>query len=94
MTNSIKHAVKDGGTISVEARIIEDNFIQMMIRDDGAGLKNMEQTDPPKTFGLSLISSLVTEQLKGTIRLIAGPGTCFELIWPITPAPTGKNNGK
>ena len=48
VTNCIVHAYPDGlGTISLRCRILRDNVLDIVIKDKGVGIENLEQARKP-----------------------------------------------
>lgn len=48
VTNCIVHAYPDGlGTISLRCRILKDNVLDIVIKDKGIGIDNLEQARKP-----------------------------------------------
>ena len=48
VTNCIVHAYPDGlGTISLRCRILKDNILDIVIKDKGVGIENLEQARKP-----------------------------------------------
>ena len=48
VTNCIVHAYPDGlGTISLRCRILKDNVLDIVIKDKGIGIENLEQARKP-----------------------------------------------
>ena len=48
VTNSIVHAYPDGiGIISIRCRILKDNILDIVIKDKGVGIQNLEQARMP-----------------------------------------------
>lgn len=48
VTNCIVHAYPDGlGIISMRCRILKDNILDIVIKDKGVGIKNLEQARKP-----------------------------------------------
>ena len=48
VTNCIVHAYPDGlGTITVRCRILKDNTLDIVIKDKGIGIENLEQARKP-----------------------------------------------
>jgi len=76
VTNAFKHAFpsRSSGRIVISAERAEDQSLQIEVSDDGIGLPNHPDWENSKTLGFQLIPML-TEQLDGTLRLMAGPGT-------------------
>lgn len=79
ITNSAKHAFPDKylGTIRLELRREVDR-IRIDVCDDGVGAPADFATGLDDGFGLGLVSMLVTDQLKGHVRIEPSPGfRCF-----------------
>ena len=48
VTNSIVHAYPDGiGIISIRCRILKDNILDIVIKDKGVGIQNLDQARMP-----------------------------------------------
>ena len=48
VTNSIVHAYPDGlGMISLRCRILKDNILDIVVKDKGVGIENLEQARKP-----------------------------------------------
>lgn len=48
VTNCIVHAYPDGlGTVSLRCRILKDNILDIVIKDKGVGIENLEQACKP-----------------------------------------------
>ena len=89
VSNSFKHAFPDGrrGEIRVELRAVSGGSAMLAVGDDGVGIDVRIGADSG-SLGLQLLP-LFVEQLHGTLRRSAGPGTRFELHFP-----TNENNGR
>ena len=64
VTNCIVHAYPDGlGTISLRCRILKDNTLDIVIKDKGVGIENLEQARKPMylriAIPLEMLSRLV-----------------------------------
>lgn len=97
--NSLVHGFEnhDAGEIHIEVTVVND-LIQLIYRDNGRGieLRNKEKVFNPffttkrnkgsAGLGLHIIHNLVTQTLKGTIRLESEPskGVEFHLQFPIS----------
>lgn len=96
-SNAIKHHDTDEGVISLNARIIDENFYEFSVSDDGPGIPfkfqervfGMFQTLKSRDelegsgMGLALIKKIV-ETYGGTISVFSeGRGCCFTFTWPI-----------
>lgn len=79
VTNCIVHAYPDTlGTITMKARILEDNVLDIVIRDRGCGIADVEQARRPmfttggeerSGMGITIMESFMTE-----FRLTSAPG--------------------
>ncbi|MGF7117329.1 histidine kinase dimerization/phosphoacceptor domain -containing protein [Methanobacterium oryzae] len=78
LTNSIKHAFRDGekGKIKIELDQITENEYRLIFSDNGIGLPENFEFKNVKSLGLRLVNSL-TEQLNGKIDLERENGTKF-----------------
>lgn len=96
-SNAIKHHDTAEGVISLNARIIDSNFYEFSVSDDGPGIPlkfqervfGMFQTLKSRDelegsgMGLALIKKIV-ETYGGKIRVVSeGRGCCFTFTWPI-----------
>ena len=79
VTNSMKHAFgrQDSGRIRVSV-IQNSETISVIVEDDGVGIPDNVELGKTGSLGFQLIPGLV-EQLDGTIELIRGKGTRFEI---------------
>jgi PAS domain S-box-containing protein len=83
ITNSLKHAFKDGrsGELRVElAR--NDDRIRLAVKDNGIGLPAGLDVRGGKSLGLRLVNTLV-RQLRGTLDIADRGGACFELSFAV-----------
>ena len=97
--NAVNHAFPDGegGTISITGRLSAPGQVQLVFRDDGAGMTEEVQRqafDPFFTtrrgaggtgLGLHIVYNLVTRRLGGRIILSSAPGsgTTFLIVLPV-----------
>ncbi len=81
LTNAAKHAFtgRDQGMLRVDIRRLPDGRCELTFSDDGHGMPH-ERLFEGHSFGMELIRTL-TEQLDGSIRLLKGEGTTFELTF-------------
>ncbi|MCB9188368.1 MAG: sensor histidine kinase [Flavobacteriales bacterium] len=83
VNNSIKHAFPDNkGEIDIVlSRGIDD--WNLMVRDNGIGVEDIEQLDKNDSFGIEIIRAL-TEQLDGSLKIISSPneGMKFSFSFP------------
>jgi PAS domain S-box-containing protein len=84
VTNSLKHAFKDGrmGEIHVTLRRTPDNRLHLIVGDNGPGFPPGFTPAQSKGLGTQLIEML-SEQLGGTPRWSSTNGLLLELIVPI-----------
>ena len=79
VTNCIVHAYPDGlGIISLRCRILEDNTLDIVIRDKGVGIANLEQARTPMfTTGDNERSGMgftIMESFMTSFRVVSTPG--------------------
>lgn len=81
VSNSLKYAFvgKNQGTIYFHLKS-KGNHYELIIGDNGVGMKAEDFHESNKTIGMELIRILV-EQLNGTIELLEGPGTKFKILF-------------
>jgi PAS domain S-box-containing protein len=85
LTNALKHAfpphVRDA-SIEITVNRKDDTEIVLTLHDNGIGIPADMKIDEVRTMGMTVIHGL-TKQLDGTINLLAGPGTRFQLRFPL-----------
>ncbi len=79
VTNCIVHAYPDGlGTIILRCRILKDNMLDIVIKDRGVGIENLEKARTPMfTTGGSERSGMgftIMESFMTTFSVISTPG--------------------
>ena len=79
VTNCIVHAYPDSiGTISLKCRILKDNVLDIVIRDKGVGIMDLEQARRPLfTTGGSDRSGMgftIMESFMTTFNVVSVPG--------------------
>lgn len=87
VTNAIVHAYPDEiGTIWMKARILDDDKLEIMIRDKGRGIDNLKQAMEPlfttggeerSGMGFTIMESF-TDKLK--VRSAPGKGTTVTMV--------------
>lgn len=81
LSNALKHAFSGKpGRVTVTVRQGEGS-IGVSVEDDGRGLPEASSFENPSGLGLQLVRALA-DQLTGTLRIIRGQGTRFELEIP------------
>ena len=99
IVNAVTHGFADGvgGQVLIKARRIEDEQVEIAVSDDGSGIPEDLQRhvfDPFFTttraqgstgLGLSIVHTLVTDQLGGRISLVSAPaqGTTICITLPL-----------
>ncbi|MCK5147457.1 response regulator [bacterium] len=88
ISNALKHAFPEDlghkGCIQIYMEAEENNYISLIVKDNGAGLPegfNMMQND---SLGMHLITLLAEDQLQGKILLEQDNGTKFHIRFPMT----------
>ncbi len=86
VTNSLKYAFPKGdkGTIDV-SMVQEGHGYRLWVGDDGVGLPDGFSPTSSNTLGMRLVRTIITRQLGGTLKLLDGQGT----KWEITIFPPG-----
>ncbi|HUU30044.1 MAG TPA: MEDS domain-containing protein [archaeon] len=80
ITNSFKHAFKEGqkGAVEISIKSLAGNRIAITVKDNGIGIPkdfDIDRVDSRKTLGLRLVRELVQQQLDGKIRIERKKGT-------------------
>lgn len=81
ISNALKYAFRgrDEGRIAVFLDGTEEGGLHLRIGDNGVGLPGREKWDRPNSLGMELIHTLAG-QLDGSIDLLPGQGTVYELV--------------
>jgi len=79
VTNSVKHAFPGDrkGTISIRMGRTIDGEMELIVGDDGIGLPQDVDVHHSTSFGMQIVNSLITIQLKGTVDARRENGTIF-----------------
>ena len=85
LSNAMKHgfAEKGEGRVTVLGIRESADKIKLVVEDDGAGLPDGFDWQKATTLGLQIVRTLGEDQLGGSIKLATGPGTRWEIIFPL-----------
>jgi signal transduction histidine kinase len=99
INNAFLHAFegREQGTVHITADLVDNDRIQMTVRDDGLGISesNLARVFDPffttklgkggSGLGLNIVYNIVQDVLGGTIEVSSqlGQGTCFTLMLPL-----------
>lgn len=86
ITNALKYAFPNGrrGHISIQTRVLDANFAELQIRDNGIGLPENFDLSGIDSLGMQLVQAL-TAQIDGSMELSSrdgDSGTSFQLRFP------------
>jgi two-component sensor histidine kinase/HAMP domain-containing protein len=78
VTNALKYAFPSGnsGEITISLTQQEPDSYTLMVQDNGIGLPEQVNNQPPQTLGLKLVH-ILTQQLRGTVSVDRHRGTTF-----------------
>jgi PAS domain S-box-containing protein len=78
ISNSLKHAFpkKRRGEVRISLTKTNNNWIKLVVSDNGVGVKNKRELTKPSSFGLQLVKML-TEQLHGDMEIKTNKETSF-----------------
>ncbi|MGI8960020.1 MAG: sensor histidine kinase [Bryobacteraceae bacterium] len=94
VSNSLKHAFPGGRRGAIDVRFHyapksmqavdagDAAWCELLVHDDGAGIKNTDRIRQRKSMGLRLVN-LLTEQLHGTVSLDQSHSTQFSVRFPL-----------
>ncbi|MBF0515947.1 MAG: response regulator [Nitrospirae bacterium] len=79
VSNSLKHAFKDGnrGSLSVSLHKSDDGQFTLTVSDTGIGFQAEIDLKNSKSLGLRLVNALVVDQLEGTLEYDSNNGASF-----------------
>ncbi len=81
--NALKHAFPDRESGAITVTLHQRGADgELVVEDDGVGLTQEKREAAHDSLGMQLITSLA-EQIRGTIRLEEGAGTCWVLEFPV-----------
>lgn len=79
--NAIKHAFdEEGGNISISMSEIEDDQMEVLVKDDGKGMAHKGDLNHLSTLGFQLISSIV-QQMNGKWERLDQEGTAIRVVF-------------
>jgi PAS domain S-box-containing protein len=83
VSNSLKHAFRDGGAEGIDVRLRrgEGELLELRVGDDGPGLPAGVDFEKAESLGFDLVRILV-RQLRGTIARESGSGCVFTVTFP------------
>lgn len=83
VSNICKYAFPEKRPGRIDVRFSErDEAYCFVVADTGAGLPDTWEQERRKSFGLNLVTDLVTKQLHGTLKVVRDPGTTFRMTFP------------
>jgi two-component sensor histidine kinase len=81
ISNAMKYGFPSGwngkGRIEVTLRRIDENEIELAVKDNGVGLPDDFEIEKTKSLGLKIITLLVEDQLGGKLKVDRNGGTGF-----------------
>lgn len=88
ISNSLKYAFPGDkkGEISISVKKAGNQELEISISDNGIGFSETLDWQNSETLGLQLVTTLVKDQLNGTIQLNGESGTTFTIKFAINPA--------
>lgn len=106
ISNSLNHGFEEGqkGKINIEVQDKEQDIL-IIYSDDGVGIPEESRSKVFDRYyttkkskggtglGLYLVNEIVTDQLQGSIILLDGPGTSFQISLPKNYSQPEKENG-
>ncbi len=83
VTNCFKYAfnAETGGQIQISMRRVDDKDLLLRVSDNGVGFPKDVDFRNTESLGMQLVTTLA-EQIDGTIALMNGTGTTFEITFP------------
>jgi PAS domain S-box-containing protein len=81
ISNSLKYAFPNGGNgeVRVSLRETDETNIEIIVSDNGVGIPDNIDLASTNTLGLSLVTTLVENQLGGKLELDRSQGTKFQI---------------
>ena len=87
ITNALKYAFpnQEKGSIRIFIRRTEDEYIEMLIADNGIGIPNKHEFDTNRKMGLATVFSIAEHQLRGSVRIESKQGLEWIIRFPDHP---------
>ena len=89
LTNALRHAFPSPatkGTVSVRIRLIGDQNVELVVKDDGIGFPPGTDISTATTMGLAIVRTLV-EQMRGTLEMDTSHGTSCTIRFRLDKKP-------
>jgi len=85
MQNAVDHAFPASAPDARVEVVLEraDDHVEVEVRDNGAGLPNEFTLDGSRGLGLSIVQTLVTSELQGSIEMHDDGGTSVRVRVPV-----------
>jgi two-component sensor histidine kinase len=85
MQNAVDHAFPENAEDArVDVRLArDDGYVDVEVRDNGAGLPEQFTLDRSRGLGLSIVQALVTSELQGSIEMSDDAGTSVRVRVPV-----------
>jgi len=81
--NSVKYAFPEGvGAIEIEILEKIEGYFQIRVKDNGVGVKNIDELRRPSSLGFHIVESLI-EQIDGKIDIISDNGLSIIISVPL-----------
>jgi len=75
------------GMITLKFRLIEEQTAELIVADNGIGISSAPIKSDSTGFGGQLVSSIVEEQMDGTLAVESAAGTSCTIRFPFTAGP-------
>ena len=85
LSNAMKHGIAGNGRGRITVLGLKESAdrIKLVVEDDGPGLPDGFDWKTGTTLGLQIVRTLGEDQLGGSIKLGTGPGTRWEIAFPV-----------
>jgi two-component sensor histidine kinase len=84
VSNCFKHAFRDGrpGQISVSLHSLDNNVVELIVRDNGMGMPDTVTAENAQSLGLRLVR-IFADQLEATLEMTSLEGTEYRLKFEV-----------